>query len=363
MKKLIYLFSLVTLFTACGSEDDLKSELELTNDFMVTAYPDADADVQRLREEIYASFKVPVFFNDTIAVREIGTDYYGKPIIQYETVDLNWQYTDYSRVVEYSYDFLEEKADKMNSLNVVKSYLEQCSASMRPFSILLVDTVYAESNDKLNKPEFQVGYRTLVIAQVKEVTGTDAIDKMAAGIISKMVVNKVAAATILCDQFKELTASKGWYGKGWGSLKDANPDKPLTKTIEYGAKHTRYNTNNLFYSEPYAMTYDDQKDFVDSGLDPNFNQGVALFSSREEAEAARCQVIKEIGAYGFLRGSEEQGGMYSPDNSDQDRNQYVRAIMSLDESEFIKRYGESDLVMKKFEMLRDYIVDVLKVEL
>lgn len=129
MKKLWLLLISVLMLTAC-SEDKISGDgVDLTNEFEIT--DDPNDPVQHERYQIFKEYNVPVLFNDTIAKRQIGTDLYGKPVMQYETVDLNWDFDSYSNSVQYVYDYLKTDESKMDALRFVRKFLEMCSKRMR----------------------------------------------------------------------------------------------------------------------------------------------------------------------------------------------------------------------------------------
>ncbi len=55
--------------------------------------------------------------------------------------------------------------------------------------------------------------------------------------------------------------------------------------------------------------------------------------------------------------------MQSPGSISQDLTFYVQTMMNTGRAEFMKRYGESPLVKKKFDILADYIENELLIDL
>lgn len=74
-----------------------------------------------------------------------------------------------------------------------------------------------------------------------------------------------------------------------------------------------------------------------------------------------------IRKYGFICGNTDYRGqldhVQSPGSISQDLTFYVQTMMNTGRAEFMKRYGESPLVKKKFDILADYIENELLIDL
>lgn len=352
MKKIIYLLLAIFTLSACSKEEEVSNSLVLENEFEIT--DDPNDPVQHERYLIYQEYKVPVYFNDTISARQVGTDWYGKPVIRYETVDLNWTFTSYAQDIKYKYDYLTDPVEQMNSLRFARQYLEICSPAMRPFSILLVDRLTIKSSSSEDTPEYHVGFRTLVFANMQDVTEEETTEK-AKEVIQNMVISKVLANKTLCARFKTISAEKGWYNKMWSTLQ--NPIECVyIKAYNTGA-YRGFRINALYYGEPYIAIEGEKDDFVDI-----FTKYYGV--TEEDAEATRKEIVKEMGTYGFICcATDGMGSSSTPNNDVEDLKQYIKAMLYLGADKFVERYEISPLVMQKYTMLYDFIVNELKVEL
>lgn len=350
MKKLWLLLISVLMLTAC-SEDKISGDgVDLTNEFEIT--DDPNDPVQHERYQIFKEYNVPVLFNDTIAKRQIGTDLYGKPVMQYETVDLNWDFDSYSNSVQYVYDYLKTDESKMDALRFVRKFLEMCSKRMRPFSIMVANNLTSKpESSSLAEKQYVSGFRTLVFYNVSNLSDDD-IKTTARDVIYDMVAQKVKANKDLCAMF-EAVSSKYYY-RTWEELGGC------PTCLEWSKKNTLISTNNLYYGLPYnaeaGTTQAYKYDFVDLVLSRD------MVEDKAEAESLRSTIVQEIGNYGFIRGGKNTGS-YSPADAEEDRNYFVQAILTMGDEVFNERYGRCALVMEKYELLKDFMVNELGLEL
>ena len=242
----LFLCSLLAL-VGCSSEDPITPGLTYGNDFVITDQP--NDSVQHERYLLYKDFGVPVYFNDTIAKHNEGLGVDGKPRTTYETVDLNWTFSGYNRGVKYSYVYLTSPEDQMRALRFIRSYLGQISKPMRPFSIMVADTLTATSTHRTQQPTFHVGFRTLVLAQVRSLTDSAKVATQINTIVQSMVSDRVKAQTALCGRFAEVSKTNGWYGQEWKKL---NNISPMPTVVDLGKKSFIYSVNALYDEPPFT---------------------------------------------------------------------------------------------------------------
>ncbi len=345
MKRLLYISALSIAFCACAKEEpELTHKVQYVNDFVVEDVP--DDSVQHERYLIYKDFGVPVFFNDTIKKRE-SFDRSGNPVYSYETVDLNWSYTDYQGKIKYRYKYLTDKGLQMRALKITRRYLSKTSKPMRPFSIMLADTLTISSPSTVTRPLYHVGYRTLALSQIARISD-DEIDNVINKTIRSMVYDRVSSNKDLCAQFGEKAVKSAWYRQRWSDLGNC-PN--LAKWVLLNWAIT---ANSLFNDPPYE-TFDNE-DAAD------MLEKLEEVGSREQAESIRQAMLQEIGNYGFIRG-EHRVTSGSPKSLEEDCKFFVEAIMFLGEQGFKQRYGHLPLVMEKYNILAKYITNVLQVDL
>ncbi len=350
MKKILYLIALL-LLAACAEEEKLTHSIVYDNDFALTDNPD-DA-VQHERYLLYKEFGVPVYFNDTIVRKDKGTDRQGNPLYAYETVDLNWTFSGYNRSVTYKYHYLTDPQEQLNALAYVRQYLNTVSRPMRPFSIMLADTLTVSTASKTERPYYHVGFRTLVFAQIKNLTNKDTVAAQIQKVIKSMISDRIKANKDVCARFAHSATQKGWYYRDWNSLGNC------PTIVEWQGKSWTLSVNELFNEPPYTPYNNENIVTRLTQERPGQSPYVATVA---EAITIRQKMLDEMGNYGFIRGW-KQTATYSPNDDGEDREYYVQAILHLGEKGFKKRYGNSKLVMEKYQILADFITNTLGVSL
>jgi len=349
----LFLCSLLAL-VGCSSEDPITPGLTYGNDFVITDQP--NDSVQHERYLLYKDFGVPVYFNDTIAKHNEGLGVDGKPRITYETVDLNWTFFGYSRGVEYRYDYLRTAEEQLRALRFVDAYLGKISRQMRPFSVMVADTLTVSSANKVEKPIYHVGFRTLVLARVKDITVEDSVNAQIAEIVNSMVSDRIKANRELCGEFADVSTQKGWYDLDWKRL---NETSPCPTVIEMGKKSYVLSVNALYDQPPYTPF--NHEDLVTLLL-KDLGSGAPTVESEDEAIEIRDKMLNEIGAFGFIRGW-NQTGSFAPRDADEDREYFIKAMLWLGDGGFRQRYGHLPVVMTKYEILRRFVTGELGVNL
>lgn len=350
MKYFLYLFLLLGI-VSCTNEEDLKSNIEYSNEFTIVDNP--NDSVTHERYLIYKEYGVPVYFNDTISQVQTGTNHKGEPILSYERVDLNWTFFGYNHGIKYTYTYLTNPAEQMQALRFVRKYLEQASRPMRPFSIMLADTLTVASSSRTDRPIYHVGYRTLVFAQIKNLTGEDTINAQIKEVIKNMVSDRVKVNTDVCARFADLGTTNNWYYRTWETLGNC-PTVVSTQKMSWTL------SVNALFNEPPFSTFDNE-DLVMLLLKDR--QGVGPYvNSEAEALTIRQNIIDEMGQYGFIRGW-KQSGSFTPNNDTEDRDFYIQAILHLGERGFKKRYGHLNKVMEKYQYLASFIQGELEIDL
>lgn len=346
MKHIAYLIALLVL-TACGSEEPIAPGIDYANEFTIQDNP--SDPVQHARYEIFKEYGVPVYFNDTIATRIKGTDFDGSPRKVYETIDLNWTFSGYNRGVKYTYDYLTTAEEQLRSLQFVRQYLNTAPKPLHPFSIMVADTLTATSNNKVEKPVYHVGFRTLVFAKIKDLTQADSIQAQIDEVIKNMITDRVAANKSVCALFANVSSEKGWYKSEWEELGNC-------PTLVEWQKKSWVISPNALYNEPPYSTFDNE-DVVTILLQGN-PMGEPYVKDKAQAEEIRQKMLNEMGNYGFIRGWKNTG-VETPEDDKEDREYFLQAIIHLGDVGFRARYGNSKLVMDKYNILANFITNTL----
>lgn len=343
----------MSLLLSC-SEDSLENRIDFSTPYAIQ--DDPNDPIQHHCYELYKQYGVCVFFNDTIQENYIGLDRFGTPVYQYETLDLNWNFSSHDgKSVTYSFSYLEDNEEKEKALRFADSYLRQASSSMRPFCIFLPKRIEQLTEDSRRFLNRHSTFRVLAISTADSElieSSDEAIDELCLSIISEMVLSKVKQNSNLTARFYSVSDKDGYYYKRW--KEDLNYDLPHWK--EYGGSYL--GPNLIFEEEAYENSVNYGPVSV---LNPMNGWTVEAF------EETRAEIIKKVGEFGFISGDPGREGqslshIYSPKKED-DLAFFVGAILDLGESEFKERYGGSALVMKKYNMLADFITNTLEVEL
>ena len=91
MKQIGLYILLICLLLACQKEDGITPGIGFEN--LYTIQDDPNDSIQHKRYELYTTYGVPVFFNDTIGKVFVKVDVNGDSVFRYETLDLNWTFS------------------------------------------------------------------------------------------------------------------------------------------------------------------------------------------------------------------------------------------------------------------------------
>lgn len=343
MKILTYIYGLLLVLAvaACGKEDDLiGGKVDFSMPYVIEDNP--NDPIQHRRYELYKKYDVPVFFNDTIKETFVGEDHYGNPIYQYETLDMNWDFTSHTGgSVSYEYTYITLPEEQNEALDFVETYLSLCSKRMRPFCLFVTKSATMISGDQETDKEYLQNFRVLLLANVLGIPEEN-IETRCKEMINSMVLGKVQNDADVVARFGSVSSTENWYGRAWKS------DDPSA-----GALGCSYQYTGEWWSSP--------NDFYQEGNLEDLMH-YANCTTEEEAIAVRENILKDIGQFGFICGNEQLGFMESP-TEEYDLKFYVNTIMATGREEFLNRYGMSPLVVEKFEILATFIEDELGVEL
>lgn len=350
MKQLIYII-IALCCLGCAKSEDITPHINIPNEYSINDNP--NDSIQHFRYIIYQKYGVPVFFNDTIAQQNYGVDINGEQLYNYETIDLAWNFAGHNSTNHFKYLYLTDPAEKMQSLRYVEAFLQKVSQPMRPFSIMIADTLFVTANNKIEKPTYYVGLRAIAFSQIKEKQTEDEIRNQVDEILKNMIFDRVSTATDITSQFGDISAKEGWYDRKWADL-----DKCPT-IIEWQKKSWVISVNALYDEPPFTPF--DHKDII-SILTESHGGLPPYVQTIEEAQDIRQSMLNEMGAYGFLRGWKETAS-YTPKSDTEDRKHFVAAIMQLGHRGFTARYKHLPIVMDKYNILYQYIAKTLEVNL
>lgn len=326
MKKLVYII-IVFVLVACNKEE-LDQPVLYEN--LYTIQDDPSDPVKHRIYEIYEKYGLPVYFNDTIGKYYVKDDVQGNPYYRYELVDLNWNfYSDNSQGVSYKYYYQTDPVQQLISLDFVEKLLENISKPLQPYILFVADSISFKEKDKTGYMNHHViRFRSVAVTRLLSTSQVQK-DSLLNAIKKGLIQAKISRYKPTINEFGAVCKA-AWYGCKWKDDLGVIAQWWWWSLLSEGGIEA-------------AM-----KDFK---------------ITREEAETACTQLRTMIGAYGFVRGAKFGASMYSPEDVSWDLDCYMSEMLSCDRKEFIRRWGEFPLVMKKYEILYNLLRDELDCEL
>lgn len=338
MKNIIYL-TFALLILGCQKEDSLKQEFEFNNLYEIR--DDPNDPVKHRVYEIYEKYGVPVYFNDTIGKYFIKNDIQGNPIYDYEKLDIGWGFMSYSGL-KYRYEYLTDSEKQLNSLNLVENYLNVASRQLYPFNFFVVQsvrTVDNQGNEEIYKDgKLLIKFRSFVMTGEWD---EEILPISSEEMKRQMVKNRITNYKQQLSSFNNVSKLE-WYNTSFTDI-----DKNF---LEYAADTNHFeHISNLPHS-----SY-----FTPSALKDGW-YGEKLFTPEGLAEY-RAAIREKVGQFGFVSG----GRMFSMNTptTEYDLECYIDEMLKYPKAEFEALWGVSPLVMKKYAILYEIIVNEFGVSL
>ncbi len=352
MRTLLIIF--LTAFTIYGcseSEDTLVHMLEYSNPYEITNNP--DDPVQAKRYELYTKYGVSTYFNDTIAQVKLRNDFEGNPVYTYETLDFPWSFYGYARL-HYKYTYITDEAEKLQALECAERYLENNPSTLYPYNFFLISSYEIEdSNGKIIDSSwpmtYKLGFRTAIVTSGW--TEDSQIDGTVSALQLGMIIDRITEYKQDLAEFYELSPSSYYY-KSIESL-----DPAYYSYVDELVANADPNTQALLIMQGRAVMH---PAVLAGGFPYNF-----IFMSIPDEYATLCRdLISRLGKLGFVNIGASSVGVasYAPEGADYDLELYAREIISLGKDGFTERWGDQELVMKKFEVVYNTIVKRFGIE-
>ena len=306
---------LACLLLACQKEDGITPGTGFEN--LYTIQDDPNDSIQHKRYELYTTYGVPVFFNDTIGKVFVKTDVNGDSVFRYETLDLNWAFSG------------------TNSGSVTYQVTQLSSAGV-------------EQKEIISR------YRNLMFSWINQINEEDMLEK-AAGYRNEIVKLKVQNYSDELNAFNNML-DESLYDKNWGEF---YPDE----RIPYWRSSASL---QIWFPWPLVEEWEQdssyRKEMMTYGnvTNPNWPEGV--WTDEEfDNYALYCRGL--VGTLGFVSYDPGYGSRFTPRNTDVDLELYLEEMMKYPRKQFLERWESSPLVIKKYEILYAIIRDELGVEL
>ena len=169
---------LACLLLACQKEDGITPGTGFEN--LYTIQDDPNDSIQHKRYELYTTYGVPVFFNDTIGKVFVKTDVNGDSVFRYETLDLNWAFSGTnSGSVTYQVTRLTDPGLMMKSLRFAEIFLKNSQQALYPYALWLTEKCYQLSSAGVEQKEIISRYRNLMFSWINQINEEDMLEKAA----------------------------------------------------------------------------------------------------------------------------------------------------------------------------------------
>lgn len=354
MKNIVCIL-IVFLFLSCQKEDNLTSTIHYEHLYSVVDDP---TDTVRNRVyAIYEKYGIPVYFNDTIGRVFVKEDIRGDSVYQYETLDLAWGFTSTSGI-QFRYEYLENWEEQLLALDLIENYLKSSPRALYPFNFFVVKSaniVDAAGNiDSYGDGEqYSILFRTLLL-----INDGDLSPHLPETLRRAMVKHKILNYPVELDAFYNKSKS-AWYDILYMKL---DPEFYEYFTYPYSKEYGFDNALN--YGEYFEMgmglplqmvsiptNYYSSNLFKDDWNYKNrFTEG--------GLEKFRAMIRQKIGVWGFI-----SAGNFTPRTTEADLDTYIGEMLNMSKTDFEALWGTSPLVMEKYNILFDIVVNKFGMEL
>jgi len=348
MKQIGLYILLICLLLACQKEDGITPGIGFEN--LYTIQDDPNDSIQHKRYELYTTYGVPVFFNDTIGKVFVKVDVNGDSVFRYETLDLNWTFSgSNSGSVTYQVTRLTDPDLMMKSLRFAEIFLKNSQPALYPYALWLTEKCYQLSSAGVEQKEIISRYRNLMFSWI------DQMQEKAIGFRNEVVKLKVQNYSDELNAFNNML-DESLYDKNWWKF---YPDE----RIPYWRNSASL---QVWYPWPLEEEWEQdssyRKEMMTYGNFTNTNWPEGIWTNEEvDNYALYCREL--VGALGFVSYDPEMGIRCTPRNTDIDLELYLIEMMKYNRKQFLERWEGSPLVIKRYEILYSIIRDELGVEL
>ncbi len=352
MKRIGLYILLACLSVACQKEEGITPGIEYENLYAIVDNP--DDSIQHKRYELYKTYGVPVFFNDTIGKVFVKVDIHGDSVFRYETLDLNWGFNNTTSGSEtYQVTRLTDPGLQMKSLRFAEIFLKNSQPALYPYALWLTEKCYLLSSSGVVEKELVSRYRNVMFSWIEAMKEEEMLEK-AVSFRKEVVKLKVQVYKTELDAFNRITDEKH-YNQAWFSL---YPDEIMP--YYYQASSLVWYPRGL--AEEWGQDSSFRKEMKLYGNVTNENFPIGLWTD-EDVDNYIAYSRTLVGAYGFISYKQPKDMRYTPANTESDLELYLVEMMKYPREEFLKRWEGSPLVLKKYEILYAIIRDELGVEL
>lgn len=315
MKNIIYLIAGLLLL-GC-QEEELAPSVHFENLYEIKDNP--NDSIQHKIYQFYTNYGVSVYFTDTVGRTFMKTDNRGDSIFTYELLDMNYSFSSNSiKTKKYKHTFIKDSLDKIHALNVTELFLKKTGRGLIPYAMLITEeTTLAEGTKPPVFLPYSINYRMGMLCNLGTYDTPAKQEKFVTDIIKFTVNEKIKNFETELAMFHEI--SKKWYNQKWSVL----------------------------YGDPATV-------------DDYFS--VAILTNPKKTEEEKAFARSVFGKFGFISGYKYSKTM-SPEDDDDDLSSFLTVVLATPREEFIRLWGASPFVMRKYEILYGIIAGQLGVEL
>ena len=360
MKRLGFYICLACLAFACQKEDEITLGIGYENLYAIVDNP--DDSIQHKRYELYTTYGVPVYFNDTIGKVFVTKDINGDSVFRYETLDLNWGFNNDNRgSVTYHVTRLTEPEQQMKALRFAEVFFQNSQPGLYPYALWLTESCYEISSSGATSKSMITRYRNLMFAGAQNLNEGN-MQTEAVSYRNDIVKQKIQVYETELKAFH--VVSKDYRKRAWLEFYP-NEIRPYYSTIypvwlewypvaleeEWDPALPNWTYRRYMTTTPYGNNSND-----------NFPMGVW---TDEDFDNYVIYTRTLVGALGFVsyQVADPKDKKFTPYTEESDLDCYLVEMLKYPRKEFLERWGSCPLVLKKYEILYAIIRDKLGVEL
>lgn len=321
----------LAFFTACSKEDE-----DLTPSFADQEWyklEDSDDAVDHAFFELFQTYGIPVYYNDTIGWEDRGLSREGEKMIHYEVMDIAyWITSRTSNPALYSLNkkYLEngDKSQLLNAAEFLGEYVfPYLKKSRYPMSFLLVDSIVNNHSDVRARHVFN-SYHAMTTTLIG---GVDRIGEMSER--EKRLLAGYVMAELYVYDIKNNEAYMNLFTEFFDSSVGA------TGQSLYGLD--RGTTSTSIFSSSYLLT---AKEWLKYGfLRYNPTKAIGLLSER---------VGNKVETNNDLSTMDTKLIGYSFPLRDQDLYEYVARVLAGDDEAFESEYADYPKILEKYNLMK-----------
>ena len=356
MKRLGFYIWLACLAFACQKEDEITPGIGYENLYVIVDNP--NDSVQHKRYELYTTYGVPVYFNDTIGKVFVKLDVNGDSVFHYETLDLNWAFNSTNHgSVTYHVNRLTDPEQQMKALRFAEVFFQNSQPGLYPYALWLTQSCYEISSSGAVVKNMITRYRNLMFAGAQNLNEGN-MQATAVSYRNDIVKQKVQLYDAELKFFNEVTDQK-YYNQMW---KEFYPDEEFPYYVYY-VTATSNECSAQALEEEWAGNARYRNTLKTYGNNTTDKFPTDPWTD-EDFENYIVHTRGFVGGLGFVTYSVGYMGVkFTPRNTDKDLEFYLTEMLKYPRKEFLERWGSCPLVLKKYEILYAIIRDKLGVEL